>query len=99
MALKVLKQYPGLGAQAGAALAADGAPVEHHEVADLHVRDALADGADPAGGLMAQEEREVVADSALAVVVVGVTDAARLDVDDGLARAGVGDDDGGQFDG
>ena len=45
------------------------------------------------GGLVAEEEGEVVVDAALAVVQVGVADAARLDRDDRLARSGVGHDD------
>ena len=45
------------------------------------------------GGLVAEQEREVVVDAALAVVQVGVADPARLDDDDGLTRPGIGDDD------
>ena len=48
---------------------------------------------------MAEQERVVVVDPALAVGEVGVADAARLHVDDHLARTGVGDDDVDQFDG
>ena len=51
------------------------------------------DGLDHAGRLVAEQEREVVVDAALAVVQVGVADPARLDVDQRLAGAGVGDDD------
>ena len=51
------------------------------------------------GGLVAEQERVVVVDAALAVGQVGVADAAGLDVDDHLARAGIGDDDVDQFDG
>jgi hypothetical protein len=42
---------------------------------------------------VAEEEGEVVVDAALAVVQVGVAHPARLDLDDRLARTGVGDDD------
>ena len=42
---------------------------------------------------MAEQEGEVVVDAALAVVQVGVADAARLDGDERLARAGVRHDD------
>ena len=94
VALWVLKQYQGRPRQAGAALAADRAPVEDDEVAGRDVGDALADGLHDARGLVAEQEREVVVDAALAVVQVGVADAARLDLDDGLTRARVGDDDG-----
>ena len=93
VALWVLKQYQGSPA-AGPALAAHGPPVEDHVVAWRHLRHALADGLDDAGRLVAEEEREVVVDAALAVVEVGVAHAAGLDGHDGLARAGVGDDDG-----
>ena len=84
---------PGATAAAGAALAADGPPVEDHVVAGGDVGDALADRLDGAGGLVAQQEGEVVVDPALLVVQVGVADAARLDPYDGLAGAGIGDDD------
>ena len=70
---------PGLALEAGAALAAHGAPVEDDEVAGRHVGDALADRLDRAGGLVAEQEREVVVDAALAVVQVGVADPAGLD--------------------
>ena len=53
--------------------------------------DAVADGLDDAGRLVAEQEREVVVDPALAVVQVGVADPAGLDLDQRLARAGVGD--------
>ena len=43
---------------------------------------------------MAEEEGELVVDTALPVVQVGMADAAGLDRDDRLARAGVRDDDG-----
>jgi hypothetical protein len=82
-----------LALEAGAALPADRAPVEDHVLADRHVRDALADGGDDAGRLVAQEERELVVDAALAVVQVGVADAARLDVDHRLPGTGVGHQD------
>ncbi len=55
-----------------------------------HVR---SDRLDDPGRLVAEEEGEVVVDPALAVVQVGVADAARLDGDDRLARPGVGHDD------
>ena len=52
---------------------------------------ALADRLDDAGGLVAEQEREVVVDAALAVVQVGVADPAGLHLHDRLARTGVGD--------
>ena len=81
---------PGLAPPAAAALAAHGSPVEDHEVAGRHVGDVVADGLDQPGRLVAEEEGEVVVDPAFAVVEVGVADAAGLDLDERLARAGVG---------
>ena len=75
-------------------MTANGAPVENHVVAGNDVRDALADRFDQPGGFVAKEEREVVVDATFAIVQVGVADAARLNGNDGLARPGVGDDDG-----
>ncbi len=48
------------------------------EVAGRHVGDVGAHRLDHAGGLVAEQEREVVVDAALAVVQVGVAHAARL---------------------
>ena len=87
VALWVAKQYHGLPFAAGAALAADGAPVEDDEVAGRHLGHALADRLDGAGRLVAEQEGELVVDAALAVVQVGVADPAGLDPHDGLARA------------
>ena len=56
--------------------------------------DARADRLDRAGRLVAEQERELVVDPALAVVQVGVAHAARLDRHDGLSRTRIGDDDG-----
>jgi hypothetical protein len=84
---------PGPPPQAGTALTAHRPPVEDDEVARRHVGDALTDRLDGAGRLVAEEEREVVVDAALAVVQVGVAHPARLDADDRLARTRVGDDD------
>jgi hypothetical protein len=76
------------------AVAAHGPPVEDHEVARRHAGHAVADGLDHAGGLVAEQEGEVVVDPALAVVEVGVADAARLHGDQRLAGPGVGHDHG-----
>src|SRR5699024_5949013 len=78
---------------AGAALPAHGPPVQHHVVPDLDVGDVLADDRDAAGGLMAQQEGELVVDTAVAVGQVGVAHAGGVDVDDHGVRAGVGADD------
>ena len=53
----------------------------------------VADGLDHAGRLVAEQEREVVVDAALAVVQVGVADAAGLHLHQRLARPRVGDED------
>ena len=47
----------------------------------------VADRLDDAGRLVAEQEREVVVDAALAVVQVGVADPAGLDLHQRLARA------------
>ncbi len=86
VALWVSKQYHGSPRQARPALPAHGPPVEDDVVAGGHLGDAGADGLDDAGGLVAEQERELVVDAALAVVQVGVAHPARLDRDDGLAR-------------
>jgi hypothetical protein len=84
---------PGLAAATGPAGPVDRAPVEDHEVARGEVGDALADGLDEAGGFVAEQERELVVDAALAVVQVGVAHPAGLHLHHRLARAGIGDDD------
>ena len=81
-------------AQARPARAAHGTPVENDVVARCHTGDTLTDRLDDACSLMAQQEREVVVDTTLAVVQVGVAYTARLNGHHGLARARVGDDDG-----
>jgi hypothetical protein len=78
---------------AGSTPPADGPPVEHHEVTRSDVGDAVTHRVDDAGGLVAQQERELVVDATLAVVQVGVAHPARLDVDGDLARSGIRHDD------
>ena len=85
---------PGAAPPAGPALAADGPPVEDDEVAGRDLGDVGADRLDHAGRLVAEQERELVVDGALAVVQVGVADPARLDRDQHLAGTGVGHLDG-----
>src|SRR5262249_35145469 len=89
---------PGPATAACPALPADGTPVQDHEVARLQPGDVIADGLDDASGLVAEQVRKVLPDAALAVVQVGMADAACLDVDERLARSRIGDDDGGQLD-
>ena len=84
---------PRAAAAAGPAGAAHRAPVEDHEVAGRDLGDVGADRLHDAGGLVAEQEREVVVDRALAVVEVGVAHAARLHGDPRLAGAGIGDHD------
>jgi len=74
-------------------LAADGTPVEHHEVAGRDAGHVGSDRFDDPRRLVAEEVREVIADPALPVVQVGVTDAAGLDVDERLTGPGVRNDD------
>jgi len=87
-----VEAVPGFAATAGAAVPAHRAPVEDDEVTDRDVGDALADGLHRACGLVAEQERKLVVDAALAVGQVGVAHAARGDGDDRLARPRVGHD-------
>src|SRR5205085_4323814 len=79
---------------AGPAGAAHRPPVEDDEVPRRDRRHPGTDLLHDAGGLVAEEEGEVVVDPAFPVVEVGVADAARLHPDDGLTWARVGHDDG-----
>ena len=78
---------------AGTALPAHRAPVEDHEVPDRDRVHARADLFDDAGGLVAEQERELVVDPALAVGQVGVAHPARLHPHDHLTRARIRDRD------
>ena len=98
MALWVAKQYQGSPRVQARQLPQTARQLRIDEVAGRDVGDAVADGGDDASRLVAEQEREVVVDPALAVVQVGVADAARLDVDQRLARPGVGDHDGRDLD-
>ena len=77
----------------GPALAAHGPPVEDDEVAGGHLGDVGPDLVDDPRGLVAQQERELVVDAALAVVQVRVADAACLDVDGDLSGTRIRDHD------
>jgi hypothetical protein len=86
-----------VAALAGTTLTAHRPPVQHDEVAGFEPRDAGADGFDHPRRLVAEQEREVVVDPALAVVQIGVADPARLHLHHRLTRPRVGHVDRRQF--
>src|ERR1019366_9497762 len=69
-------------------------PVQDHEVTGPDLGDVLADRLDHARGLVPEQVREVRADAALAVMQVGMADAARLHGHQRLAGTGVRNDNG-----
>src|SRR5215211_7080186 len=71
-----VEAVPGTPAQARAALPAGGPPGQDDEVSGGHVGDVGPDRLHRARGLVAEQERELVVDRALAVVEVGVADPA-----------------------
>src|SRR5215211_4253816 len=83
------KAVPGAAAPAGAALTARRPPRQNNEVAGGEVGHAGPDRLDLPGRLVAEQERELVVDRALAVVQVGVADPAGLHPDQRLPRPGV----------
>ena len=85
---------PGPSPPARPALAAHRPPVQDDEVTGRKVGDVGADRLDDTGGLVPQQEREVVVDPTLAVVQVRVAHPARLDADDRLTGPRIGHDDG-----
>ena len=87
VALWVLKQYQGLPLAQARHCPQTARQLRITKSPGATFGDALADRLDDAGRLVAEQEREVVVDAALAVVQVGVADPAGLDVDDRLARA------------
>ena len=78
VALWVAKQYQGRPRRQERHCPHTARQFEDHEVAGRDVRDALADRLDHARRLVAEQERELVVDPALAVVQVGVADPAGL---------------------
>ena len=76
------------------ALATNRPPVQDHEVAGRDLGDALADRLDEPGGLVAEQERELVVDAAFAVVQIGVAHAASLNGDHRLSGTGIRNDNG-----
>ena len=93
-----VEAVPGTSAQATPAGAAGRTPRDHHDVAGRNVGDAFADGLDDAGRLVAEQEGEVIADATLAVMQVGVADAAGLDPDERLVGTRVRNVNGHDFD-
>ena len=76
-------------AQAPGAGVARRAPADDHPVAGPDVQDALTDSLDHARALVAEQDGQRMSPPAgLDDVQVGMTDAARLDPDDGLAGTG-----------
>ena len=81
---------PRLAAQARSTVPAHRSPVQHHEITRRDVDDVVANRLDDAARLVTEQERKVVADAALAIVQVGVADAAGLHPDECLTRSGSG---------
>ena len=72
-----VEAVPGTAPPTGPAGATHSTPVQDHEVTGHDAADVVTDRLDDPGGLMAEQEREVVVDAAFAIVQVGVADAAR----------------------
>ena len=89
-ALALSKQYQGRPRRQDRHIPHGRPPGQHHVVAGRHVGHPFADRLDRPGGLVAEEEGEVVVDGPLAVVEVGVAHPAGLHGDHGLARTGIG---------
>ena len=85
-----VEAVPGPAPAAGAAVSARRPPGDDDVVAGGDAGDTVAHRLDHPGGLVAQQEREVVVDPALAVVEVGVAYAAGLHPDERLSGPGVG---------
>src|SRR5205823_10636590 len=88
-----VEAVPGSTAPARSTVAARRPPGDHDVVTRRDAGDTVADRLDRAGGLVTEEEGEVVVDGALPVVEVGVAHTARLDPDEHLVGPGIGDDD------
>ena len=86
------KQYWG-APSARPAGSAHGPPVQHHEIPWGHVGHRVADAFHDPRRLVSQQEWEVVVDTAVPVVQVGVADPAGEDPHDHVPRAWVGYDD------
>src|SRR5215469_3967906 len=83
---------PRATAETRAALPADSAPVEYHEVARREARHVRPHGLNDASRFVPQQVREVVTNAAIAVMQVGVTYAAGLDNHQRLAGPRIGND-------
>ena len=94
VALWVEKQYQGRPRRHDRHSTAHRPPVEDDEVPRRHRRDVGAHRLHDAGGLVAEQEGEVVVDAPFPVVEVGVAHAAGLHAHERFARAGVGHEHG-----
>ncbi len=88
-----VEAIPGGALLAGSAFPAHRTPVQHHDITDLDMSDSIADRFDGARGFVAEQERELVVDAALAVMQIGMTHPARGDGDHDIVRAGIGNGD------
>src|SRR5690606_8418124 len=73
-----VEAVPGPPALTRPALPADRAPVQHHEVAHLDMRDGLPHRLHDARRLVSEQERDLVVDATLTIGQVGVAHPARL---------------------
>ena len=89
-----VEAVPRLAAQARSTVPANRSPVQHDEITRRDVDDVVANRLDDAARLVTEQERKVVADAALAIVQVGVADAAGLHPDECLTRSGIRNDHG-----
>ncbi len=85
-----VEAVPGPATLAGAALAADRAPVQDDEVARRDAGHVVADRLDHPGRLVPEQVGEIVADATVAIVQIGVADAAGLHPHQGLTGSGIG---------
>ena len=91
LSVHAVEAVPGTPTEAGATVSARRAPRDDDEVAPRDVGHTVADALDRPGGLVSEQERELVVNRALAVVKIGVADSARLHSDEHLARTRVRD--------
>src|ERR1035438_6101535 len=85
-----VEAVPGPAPLAGPALAADRAPVEDDEVTGPDAGHVAADRLDHPGRLVPEQIGEIVSDATLAIMQIGVADAAGLHPHQGLTGSGIG---------